>query len=127
MADLRNIADVSHWWGNDLQVSATGDLGRATGVDRSKQRVLRRLLTPTGDYVMHTDYGAGLPSYIGRNSDPDQIETLISGQMLKEASVTPSPRPDVALRSITNGLSASISYVVAPEKVPAVLSFDLSQ
>lgn len=127
MADLRNIADVAHWWGNDLQVSATGDLGRATGVDRSKQRVLRRLMTPPNGYIMHPEYGAGLPSYIGENEDPDQIESVIAGNMMREASVDRSPRPTVDLRTFTNGMSASISYVVAPEKVPAVLSFDLSQ
>ena len=126
MADLRNLSDVWQLWGNDLTITPTGDLTRATNVDRSKQRVLRRLMTPPGDYVMHPDYGAGLPAYIGRSADLDAIETLIIGQMLKEASVAKTPRPVVSLRSITNGLSASISYVVAPENVPAVLSFDLS-
>lgn len=127
MADLRNIADVFHYWGNDISVSPTGDLARATGTERSKQRVLRRLMTPPSDYVMHTDYGGGLPSYVGQSVDIEPIEALITGQMMLEASVTRSPRPTADLRAIINGISASISYVVAPEKVPAVLSFDLSQ
>jgi phage baseplate assembly protein W len=127
VADLRNLSDAWHFWGNDLAVSPTGDLARATSVDRSKQRVLRRLMTNPGDYITHPDYGAGLPAYIGKNVDLDAIKAVVVGQMLKEASVARTPRPVVTLRAIQNGLSARIEYVVAPEKIPAVLSFDLSQ
>ena len=54
------MADCSHLFGSDFALSATGDLLLATGDEASKQRILRRLLTVTRDYLWQPDYGAGL-------------------------------------------------------------------
>lgn len=125
MADLLDLSDVSQYWGNDLQVSPTGDLVRSITVERSKQHVLRRLLTAIGNYIAHTNYGAGLPGDIGTVLDLAKIKAKIVGQMALEASVAQSPPPTVTLVLIANGISANIIYTVAPERVPAVLSFSL--
>lgn len=127
MADLLDLADVAHYWGNDLQLSPTGDLARAITTERSQQHVLRRLLTPAGGYITHTGYGAGLPGDIGTHLDIAKTTAKVRGQMAQEASVAQSPAPAVALRTIPNGISASISYTVAPENVPAVLTFSLTR
>lgn len=126
MVDLLNIADVAHDWGGDLQLSQTGDLARCITTVRSKQHVLRRLLTSPGDYLVHTEYGAGLPLYVGSNLDLAKVTANIRGQMGLEASVAQSPEPAVSLTAIPQGLSADIGYTVAPEKIPAVLSFSVS-
>ena len=45
------MADISHTFGADLSLSATGDLLCVTGDTLTQQRVLRRLLTNAGDYI----------------------------------------------------------------------------
>ena len=125
MADLIDPVDIGHTWGGDLGLSPTGDLARVNLVERSKERVLRRLLTNPGDYTSHPDYGAGLPQMVGLAVDPVKTAALITGQMLREASVVQSPAPVVKVGLITNGIAVSISYIVAPARTPAVLSFNV--
>jgi phage baseplate assembly protein W len=126
MADLTLLTELAQDWGGDLSASPTGDLAVVSGVDRSKQRVLRRLLTNPGDYLFHPTYGAGLPRYVGQLVDVAKVRALIRGQMLLEDSVASDPEPQVEVSAIPNGLSASISYITSPEKIPAVLSFSLN-
>lgn len=123
MPDLQDVADVAHWWGQDLQLSPTGDLAAVIQADRSRQRVLRRLMTNAGDYLFEPTYGAGVPGYIGANENDAKIKANISGQMQLEQSVSQSPAPQVSISQIANGVSADINYIVAPEQVPASLSF----
>ena len=125
MADLIDPVDIGHTWGGDLGLSGTGDLLRVNLVERSKERVLRRLLTNPGDYTSHPDYGAGLPQMVGLAVDPTKTAALITGQMLREASVVQSPAPTVQVGLITNGIAVSIRYLVAPDRTPAVLSFNV--
>lgn len=126
MADLTALCDVGHFWGSDVQLGPTGDLARATRADRSKQRVLRRLLTNPGDYIWHPTYGAGLPAKIGQNADPAEIGSLIRTQMGLEPSVAQTPEPTVAVTPILNGISVAIVYFVLPDRQPVPLSFDVS-
>lgn len=123
MPDLIDPDEVSHWWGGDLVLSATGDLGRVNLTERSKQRVLRRLLTNAGDYIDHVTYGAGIPADVGTILDMPKLRAKIRGQMLLEESVVQTPEPVVVLKQIRNGVEVSIQYLVAPEKTPAALSF----
>lgn len=123
---MPNLNDLNHWWGNDLQVSATGDLDLSSLTDRSQQRILRRLLTNPGDYLTHVEYGAGLPAYIGEPAPLAQIAGVVRGQMMLEDSVLATPEPQVNVTAIANGISAVIPYSVAPAKTPAVLSFSLT-
>ena len=93
MADLIDPVDIGHVFGGDLELSPTGDLARVNLVERSKERVLRRLLTNPGDYLMHPTYGAGLPGLIGSTINETKTAALIKGQMLLEASVVQNPPP----------------------------------
>jgi hypothetical protein len=126
MADLTALCDVGHFWGSDVQVGPTGDLARATRADRSKQRVLRRLLTNPGEYIWHPTYGAGLPGKIGSNANAAEISALIRAQMRLEASVAQTPEPTVTVTPIPNGISVAIVYVALPDRQPVPLSFDVS-
>lgn len=121
------LSDVAHWYGGDLIASNTGDLARVVRSDRSRQRVLRRLMTADGDYIMHPEYGAGLPGEVGVNLELARVKGLIRGEMQKEASVQQTPIPEVGVAPIANGVRADISYMVAPEASPAILSFDVSE
>jgi hypothetical protein len=97
--------DLYHYYGSDLDVSATGDLQSVSGVDRSQQRVLRRLLTNPGEYLAHPEYGAGLPKMVGEVTDVPKIKALIIGQMLLEPSVSKMPAPIVDVQAIAGGIS----------------------
>lgn len=123
----RDLNDVGHWFGADLQLSPTGDLARVAREDRSRQRVLRRLMTPDGDYMTHPGYGAGLPARIGAMLDIAEARGIITAEMAREASVEQSAGLRIVVRPIPNGGAAHISYMTAPERAPAVLSFSFDE
>ncbi|WP_435018505.1 phage tail protein [Tundrisphaera sp. TA3] len=120
------MPDAAHYFSYDLALSATGDLLVADGLEESKQRVLRRLLTNIRDYLWQPGYGAGLPSYIGQLLDEAELGALIKAQMYLEASVSHDPEPVVTLRAIPNGISAQIRYTVAATGQGAYLNFDVT-
>ena len=119
--------EASHYFASDLALSATGDLLPADGIEEGKQRILRRLLTNPGDYLWHPEYGAGLPSYIGRPLDQPVLETLIKGQMYAEGGVSQDPEPEIVLQAIPNGISVRIAYIALPAELPVYLNFDVAQ
>ncbi|SMF96028.1 hypothetical protein SAMN02949497_3408 [Methylomagnum ishizawai] len=120
-------ADIDHWFGQDTGTSVTGDLQPVTGVDRGRQRILRRLMTVPGTYITHPDYGAGLPRYIGAVPDVPEIRALILEQMELEAAVGQDPAPQVAIQPIQDGVAVTLRYLDAPEQVPVVLAFDVTR
>ena len=115
--------DLAHWFGQDLNVAASGDLLTVDGVAKGTQRILRRLLTNPGDYIWHPDYGAGLASKIGQPFDAEACEALIKAQIYLEASVARSPQPVITVTEITNGLSVSIQYTDNDTGQVVALSF----
>lgn len=126
MSNLTVLTDVSHFYGGDVALGPTGDLGRVSGVDRSKQRVLRRLLTNPGDYIFHPTYGAGLGLMIGKVVDIASVVALIRGQMALEASVAQTPQPTVKASLIPNGIAVSVAYTALPDRQPAALAFEVT-
>ena len=120
------MTDCAHYFGSDLTFSANGDLLTANGLEESKQRVLRRLLTNPRDYLWQPLYGAGLPSYVGQPLDEAAIAALIRSQMYLEADVSHNPEPQVTLTTIPNGISARIAYTSVESGEPVLLSFDLT-
>jgi hypothetical protein len=114
------VPDLYHVYGNDLQVSATGDLLLASGNTLSQQRILRRLYTnpqtanAPGDYVFSPTYGAGVGKYVGSTASTQQIQSVIQGQMLREESVAQSPVPTVSVTATNTGTTtATITYTVS--------------
>ncbi len=127
-SNLTDLTEVAHWWGSDLQLSSTGDVatvgvGQSGQITKSNQRVMRRLMTNPGQYLSEQSYGAGVPEQIGMPLDVPKVQALISGQMQLEASVQQSPAPDVTVTSLQDGVDVSAAYTVAPQAIPAVLSF----
>ena len=105
------MADVAHVMGQDLQLSATGDLAMVDGDAQTQQRVLHRLLTSMGTYIWQLSYGASLPALVGSVASRQQIAAIIRAQMAYESSVAPSPEPQVVLTSGTiTEVSATITY-----------------
>lgn len=104
--------DLDHQIGADLVLSVTGGINTVSGTAEGQQRVLRRLLTGLRAYLWHTDYGAGLASYLGGTINNTAIINAIRAQMALEKSVVQSPPPSVSLRSTPEGyVVAAITYV----------------
>lgn len=135
----QTLYDVAHYWGGDCSAAANGDLLAVSDLERSKQRILRRLLTNPaqkdasgnvivpGDYIFHPDYGAGLPRFVGSVATPAEIQALIRGQMLLESSVARTPAPVISVAQISDGISVTINYTDASTSTPIVLAFNVSK
>jgi hypothetical protein len=123
---MASFSELNHTVGGDLVIGPTGDLSLSSGLQRSQQRILRRLLTNPGDYIWNPTYGAGLPSYIGTLADLGKVRSVIRQQMLLEDSVAKQPEPQVAVTAIQNGLQVSVRYQDAQSKTPAILSFNVN-
>jgi len=123
------IKDINHFWGADLAAGNTGDLATVSGITRSQQRILRRLLTNPGDYLFQPDYGAGLPGYVGQSLDVPKLTALIRSQILMEDAVAHDPAPQITVGKVNADLTAisvRIAYTDAPSGAPAVLAFNVS-
>lgn len=123
------LDDLAHVWGGDLQTSASGDLLRVSGVPRTQQRLLRRVMTAEDgqEYVWERDYGAGAPQRIGENLDPAEIAATFAGQLALEAAVAQTPAPKITVTAIPSGVSVAVQYFTLADKQPVSLSFKLTQ
>src|SRR5271168_4660205 len=103
--------DLAHWVGNDLTVAASGDLLSVDEPTRSEQRLVRRLLTPPGSYIWHSNYGAGLAQYIGQPNGLTVIKAVVQAQLKLESAVASSPAPQVSVTQYATGVvTVSIVY-----------------
>src|SRR3954464_606603 len=111
--------DAYHDYGNDLAVAANGDLMPVDGTGETRQRALRRILTPVGGYLWNQEYGAGVPGRVGDTLTPDEfggIEADILAACALESGIASFPAPIVDLQLITNGLSGNVTYFDAATK-----------
>lgn len=124
---MTDLCDIGHLWGQDIRISPTGDLAVVSLADRSKERVLRRLLTNGGEYIDHQDYGAGAGQQVGQIANVSAITSLVAGQMKREATVSQVVSPVVSVTPVAKGVAVSVSYLSAPDQTPAALSFTVNQ
>lgn len=105
------MSDTAHYFGNDLSLSAGGDLLLASGQSLTTQRILRRLITAQGGYIWSLGYGGDLPSQIGQPTNLMAVQNAIRAQIFQEASVAKVPEPTVAMTSSQDGtFIATITY-----------------
>lgn len=127
------MPDLNTWYGNDVNVSASGDLLLIDGRDRVRQRILRRLLTNSNndgfpsDYLWHPTYGAGCPRRVGETRDINAISAAIRSQIMAEAGVAKQPLPEIDVAPIDNGVFVSIRYTDAETGEQAYLSFNINE
>lgn len=108
------MTDVYHMMGDDLAWDASGDLLVVDGSAETDQRVLRRLLTPPGDYLFDLAFGAGLPSLVGEPESDAAIRNLVLAQIFNEPSVAQAPEPTVTVdHSVPGEPIATIVYTDA--------------
>ena len=119
--------DANHTFGNDLVLAPNGDLSCVDGAVLLKQRLLRRLLTNAGDYLWHTDFGAGLPSLIGKTGvTPQQVQAIIRSQLTYEGAVSQAPPPQIKVEIIPNGMYVEIGYTTLITNQPQSLYFSVT-
>ncbi len=118
------MPDADHFFGEDLSVSASGDIALVDGDDLTTQRIIRRLSTAVHGYLFHLDYGAGLPQRIGDILDIDLISGVIRTQIRLEASVAKIPAPEITITEIEDGVSVYIKFYSAITGQQTSLSFD---
>lgn len=123
------MPDLSHQWGGDLMIGPTGDLATTSGIELGQQRVLRRLLTNTNDYIWQITYGAGLARFIGQPGSAVRIRALIRSQIFKEAAVARTPEPVIDVQVAPDGAAGTvyvhIRYVDAPSGQTQALTFSV--
>lgn len=110
------MLDLVHGWGSDLAVNSSGDLALSGASVTVSQRVFRRLLTNSGDYLWNLDYGGGLAQFVGTPTQSAEIEAVVRTQLGLEAAVATVPPPQVSARVAdpANGyVVANISYADA--------------
>lgn len=129
MPTTPTLDDIAHVWGQDLQLSPSGDLARSNGVARTRQRLLRRVLTAQNgeEYIWEPDYGAGAPQQIGQNLDPGKLKAIFAGQLALEASVAKTPVPIITVTAIPGGVAVAVQYWTLADKQPVSLSFNLTE
>lgn len=121
------MPDLSHVFGNDLTVSATGDLALSDGTELGQQRVLRRLLTAPKAYIWHLTYGAGLPRFVGQIANKLRIAAIARTQMYMEDVVARTPAPAINVDVQPTGVvTLGIQYVDTETNAPATINFDLN-
>lgn len=141
------MADLFHFWSEDLTVSPSGDLAVVQvlnpqnpstlfGNDEGTQRIYRRLMTASiippllsGEFIFAPDYGGGIPQKIGGPLSVPALSALVNRQMNLEAAVAKIPAPVIHVQAPL-GLSTAlvdIKYTNATTGTPVSLAFDPSQ
>lgn len=117
--------DIFHEWGTDLVAGSSGDLALSTGSDTVNQRVFRRLLTNSGDYIWNLNYGGGLGQFVGTPANPADIEAVVRTQLALETAVptTPAPQVSASIADAANGyVVATITYADPSSTAPIQLN-----
>lgn len=117
------MSSIGHYYGGDLLLENDG-ISVVSGSEEVRQRLLRRLLTNSGDYLWQLDYGVGLQAMIGNVVVPAAMQAKIRAQVLKDKGVDPYQPVEVSVSSGINGACfCKISYVDADTGQQQTLDF----
>jgi len=103
--------DIMLEWGTDLSADSSGDLALSKGSNQTTQRVTRRLLTNSGDYIWNLQYGAGLAAFVGQPTGAAEIEAMIRAQMALETAVASAPAPTVSVTTISTASGSVVADI----------------
>lgn len=120
-------SDISHIYGDDLQIDAKGGLAIAEDADLGIQRILRRLMTNPFGYVWSLDYGGGVAAFLGHPAAARRIESVVRSQMYLEASVAQVPPPKIRVSAQADGsVVVAIRYADASSGTAVALTLPVS-
>jgi len=112
-----NPVNLSLPWGNDLVLTSNGSLQFVSGVERVKQRIIRRFFTcPSetlddgsfvlADYLFDLSYGIGAARLVGEkisNKLAGQLQQKIRAAVLVDEGVDTTQTPQVQLFAAPSG------------------------
>lgn len=108
------MADISHVFGSDISLDATGDIATAGTTEETTQRLIRRLLTATGAYVWNAEYGCGLPAQVGSTSFASTIQGIVQAQIVLEDGIDQTQPVTVSTNTDNVGdLFLTVTYTYA--------------
>ena len=117
------MGDVSHVYGADIDLSASGDFLYIA--NETQQHVIKRLLTSGLADIWNLTYGAGLGQFIGQPVNLPAITNAILSQIFKEASVAQLPNPTVSATKNGTIITVAVTYADATTGQTQVLTFPL--
>lgn len=129
------MADLSHIWGGDLILDASGALLTVGGTtpqadpiaNLANQRIIRRLLTNPGEYLWYPTYGAGLARFLGQPLNVKALTALVRSQLFLEATVAKTPVPQISFLTDKAGtVTCSILYTSTQTGQTSALQFPIS-
>lgn len=137
------MADLSLFWGGDLVIDETGDLGTVVGAAELQQRVIRRFLTNSvqtdlngnvispPDYLFEPAYGGNARLYVDRNADTETVQAIqqrLQQQISQEAEVATFPAPVISVDTTTlpDGLIVNAQVALATGQVVAIPEIEVT-
>ena len=105
------MADISHNYGEGLELSASGGLSLVDGVALTQQRICKRLLTNLTDDLYNLDYGTGIRAFIGTTAGAATIQATVLKQMRLEQTVDQSVPPTVVVSQDPASSSVFVSII----------------
>ena len=118
--------EAYHIFGQDLVLSATGDILLVDGVQETNQRIMRRLFTNPGDYLWDLLYGAGLPAKVGLKANAAAIAAVVRSQIFQETTVSQTPPPTIGVLASPSGVvTCTVTYTYAPTGQVSSLTFPI--
>jgi hypothetical protein len=123
-----NVLGADYDWGpiNGPQPPWLGDISLITGYFNFRQAIGRRLQTPLGSLIYHTDYGCSIPAEIGAIQSSDEAAKLTE---YAKSAIKGDPRTGSILAANTvlqPPFAAHFSAKVSP-KGPGAQSVDVVQ
>lgn len=128
--------DLKAPFGSDIQLLGQGevdvlgarslDFNFTSARDELIQRIIRRLCTTKGEWIIFPEYGAGLRAYIDQPASFDMLARMkaeIKLQLSREADIETSPSPEVKIDLFGSTLSVYIKVLTKSVGIVA-FSFD---
>ncbi|QDH16779.1 phage tail protein [Swingsia samuiensis] len=104
------MSSLSHWYGQDLSIDKDR-LKIVSGAEEVQQRLLRRLLTNSGDCIWQPKYGAGVRKMVGQVLRPGMMQASIRAEVLQDSGVDSSKPVEVIITDRGGGgCDCQISY-----------------
>lgn len=112
-----NPVALSLPWGGDLQLTNNGSIAWCSGIEKVRQRIIRRFFTGPEqnqrgvgyigpDYLFHPDYGQGAIRMVGQpmsDAVAAQLQTKARNAVLVDQGVDTSKAPKVDLYATPSG------------------------
>ncbi len=125
------MTDIFHYWSNDIELDATGDILTVEGTTETNQRILRALMTAAPEYFFHASYGAGIGRHVGEaisSSNYSAIQADVKSIVSKDPDVSPTPKPTFSFISSPTGyLVVKINYTYRPTGQLQTFTFTVSK